>query len=87
LQVSNILSNTQFALAQLAGNRTNNVSGVHQNVEFTEDDVIDLVEPLKALIDPYVKDRDCLVPWIPHSMDNGPDGLKLDAFDNTGTFL
>lgn len=87
LQVSNILSNTQFALEQLEANRTNNVSGVHQNVEFTEDDVNDLVEFLKALTDPCVKDRGCLSPWIPHSMGSGPDGLKLDAINNTGALL
>ena len=87
LQVSNILSNTQLALDQLEANRTNNVSGVHQNVAFTEDDVNDLVEFLKTLTDPCVKDRDCLSPWIPHSMGDGPDGLKLDAIDNTSALL
>jgi len=87
LKVSNMLTNTQFALDQLEANRTNNVSGVHQIVEFTEDDVNDLVEFLKALTDPCVKDRSCLAPWIPHGMGSGPDGLKLNAVDNTGTSL
>ena len=87
IQTDNMQSNTQAALDQLETNRTNNVSGVHQNVEFTEDDVNDLVEFLKALTDPCVKDRDCLAPWIPHSMGSGPDGLKLDAIDNTGALL
>jgi len=87
LQVSNILSNTQLALEQLQINRTNNVSGVHQNVEFSADDVIDLVAFLKALTDPCVKDRNCLAPWIPHSMGSGPDDLKLNAIDSTGALL
>ena len=82
-----MLSNTQLALQQLEANRTNNVSGVHQNVAFTEGDVNDLVEFLKALTDPCVKDRGCLAPWISHSMGSGPDGLKLDAIDNTGALL
>ena len=74
-------------LDQLEANRTNNVSGVHQNVEFSEDDVNDLVEFLKALTDPCVKSRSCLAPWIPHGMGDGPDGLKLDAIDSTGAPL
>ena len=87
LQFENFQANTQFALDQLEANRTNNVSGVHQNVEFTDADVTDLVEFLKALTDPCVKDRACLAPWIPGGMGSGPDGLKLDAVDNTGAFL
>ncbi len=87
LQIENMLTNTQLALDQLEANRTNNVAEVHQNVTFTEENVTDLVEFLKTLTDPCVKDRDCLSPWIPHSMGSGPDGLKLNAFDNTGTLL
>ncbi len=87
LKVSNMLTNTQFALNQLVANRTNNVSGVHQNVVFTEDDVNDLVAFLKTLTDPCVKDRTCLSPWIPAGMGSGPDGLKLNAIDNTGASL
>ena len=88
LQVSNILTNTQFALEQLEKNRTNNVPEVHQNVEFTEDDVNDLVEFLKVLTDPCVKDRACLAPWLPKNLTgSGPDGLKLNAVDNTGAYL
>jgi cytochrome c peroxidase len=87
IQTSNMLSNTQQALDQLESNRTNNVSGVHQNIAFTEDDVTDLVEFLKTLTDPCVKDRDCLAPWIPQGTGVGPDGLELNAIDNTGALL
>lgn len=87
IQFSNMHTNTQFALDQLEANRTNNVAEVHENVEFTEEDVNDLVEFLKALTDPCVKDRDCLAPWIPDAGDANPDGLRLNAIDNTGTFL
>jgi cytochrome c peroxidase len=87
LQVSNILTNTQLALEQVQANRTNNVSGVHQNVEFSEDDANDLVVFLKTLTDPCVKGRSCLVPRIPHSMGSVPDGLKLNAIDSTGALL
>jgi len=87
IQASDMLTNTQFALNQLDANRTNNVAGVHQNVTFSEDDVTDLVEFLKTLTDPCVKDRDCLAPWIPGAADTNPDGLRLNAIDNTGAFL
>ena len=87
IQAADMLTNTQFALDQLEANRTNNVAEVHQNVAFTEDDVNDLVEFLKVLTDPCVKDRDCLAPWIPDAGDENPDGLRLNAVDNTGAFL
>ena len=88
VQADNMQANTEFALGQLEANRTNNVSSVHQIVEFSENDVNDLVEFLKALTDPCVKDRNCLAPWIPKNLTSpGPDGLKLNAIDNTGDFL
>lgn len=87
IQASDMLSNTQEALDQLALNRVSNVPEVHQNVTFTDDDVTDLVEFLKALTDPCVKDRACLAPWIPNAGDTNPDGLRLNAVDNTGAFL
>ena len=65
-----MLLNTQFALDQLEANRGSNVSGVHQDVVFTDDDVADLVEFLKTLTDPCVKDRGCLAPWIPARLYN-----------------
>jgi len=87
IQAADMLTNTQFALDQLEFNRTTNVLEVHQNIAFTDDDVTDLVEFLKALTDPCVKDRDCLAPWIPDASDTNPDGLRLNAIDNTGDFL
>lgn len=87
IQAADMLTNTQFALDQLAANRTNNVAGVHQDVTFIDDDVTDLVEFLKTLTDPCVKDRACLAPWVPDASDTNPDGLRLNATDNTGAFL
>lgn len=86
-QAADMLTNTQFALAQLEANRTANVSDVHQNVTFTEDDVTDLVAFLETLTDPCVKERSCLAPWIPDASDTNPDGLRINAMDNTGDFL
>jgi cytochrome c peroxidase len=87
VQAYDMLTNTQFALDQLALNRASNVAGVHRDVVFTEDNVTDLVEFLKTLTDPCVKDRDCLAPWIPDAADTNPDALRVNAIDNTGSFL
>ncbi|MBE9559603.1 MAG: cytochrome-c peroxidase, partial [Proteobacteria bacterium] len=87
VQAADMLTNTQFALDQLESNRASNFSGVHRDIVFTEADVTDLVEFLKALTDPCVKDRSCLAPWIPDTGETGPDGLQLNAKDNTGAFL
>jgi len=87
IQAADMLTNTQFALDQLEQNRVNNVSGVHRVVAFSEEDVTDIVEFLKTLTDPCVKSRDCLAPWIPNAGDTNPDGLRLNAIDNTGSFL
>jgi len=87
IQAADMLTNTQFALDQLEFNRTTNVAEVHQNIAFTDEDVTDLVEFLKTLTDPCVKDRECLAPWIPDAGDTNPDGLRLNAIDNTGAFL
>lgn len=87
IQAGDMLTNTQFALDQLEANRASNVSGVHRDVVFTDDDVADLVEFLKTLTDPCVKDRACLAPWIPDGADADPDGLRLHAIDNTGAPL
>ncbi|MEE9494263.1 MAG: cytochrome c peroxidase [Gammaproteobacteria bacterium] len=87
IQATNMLTNTQFALEQLEANRINHVSGVHQEVTYVENDVTDLVEFLKTLTDPCVKDRNCLAPWIPDAGDIDPDGLRLNAIDNIGALL
>lgn len=82
-----MLTNTQYALTQLKTNRINNVEDVHQDITFTDSDITDLVEFLKTLTDSCVKDRACLAPWIPNAGDNDPDGLSINAFNNTGTFF
>jgi cytochrome c peroxidase len=87
VQFANMVTNTQFALDQLESNRANNASGVHRNVEFTEDDVTDLVEFLKTLTDPCVKDHDCLAPWVPDATDSNPDSLRVIAVDSSGGLL
>jgi len=87
IQASDMLTNTQLALNQLAANRTNNVADVHQVVTFDDDNVADLVEFLKTLTDACVIDSECLKPWVPDASDTNPDGLRLNAIDNNGEFL
>ncbi len=87
VQADDVLTNTQFHLDQLVLNRATNVPGVHQVVEFTEADVTDLVEFLKSLTDPCVKDRECLAPWIPDNTSAGPGGDQLNAKDGSGSLL
>ena len=87
IQAADMLTNTQFSLDQLAANRVNNVDGVHRDVTYTDNNATDLVEFLKTLTDPCVKDRNCLAPWIPDAGDTNPDGLRVIAIDNTGALL
>ncbi len=56
-------------------------AGVHLSPKprINNDDVKDLVNYMKALTDPCVKDRACLSKWIPNANDNDPDGQTLHA--------
>ena len=56
-------------------------AGLHlsKKPNFKETDVTYLVEFLKTLTDPCVKDRACLSKWIPNSNDNDPDGQMFHA--------
>ena len=50
----------------------------------SDNQVDQLVEFLKALTDPCVKDRACMAEWIPDAGDTNPDGLRVNAFDMNG---
>ncbi|MFB9190960.1 cytochrome c peroxidase [Vibrio ostreicida] len=47
----------------------------------------DLVEFLKALTDPCVKQADCLQAWLPQPEDTDPDGLQLHPKNGQGVPL
>ncbi len=81
----NMESNTQDALDQLQANRNFGISK-HQSVDITDDQLNDLVEFLKTLTDPCLKDRECISKWIPEQS-NGVDGLQLNAKDKDGNPL
>lgn len=87
IQSDDMATNTQFALDQLTTNRAANVTNVHRSVTFSENNVTDLVEFMKSLTDPCVKDRACLSPWIPDGTDTNPDALRLVAEDRNGSPL
>ena len=87
VQATDMQTNTQYALDQLALNRINNVDDVHRIAELTDKDVADIVEFLHALTDPCVKDRTCLAPWIPNKDETDPSDLLLRAVDNNGDVL
>ena len=68
---------------QLIANRTAGViSPMLQNSELIDIEVDQIVEFLKALTDPCVKDISCLAPWVPNAGDTNPDGLRVIATDN-----
>jgi len=85
-QTDDMLENTQNALDKLAANRLAGIASI-QIVSLTDIQVGYLAEFLKTLTDPCVTDRTCLAPWIPDTSDTGPDGLQLNAVDDTGSFL
>ncbi|MGJ8682743.1 cytochrome-c peroxidase [Paraglaciecola sp.] len=87
VQVSDMQINTQFAVNQLIENQNNNVPNVLRNFEFVEQDVKDLVEFLHGLTDPCVKNRECLSPWVSEGLDEDPDGMRLNAIDQSGNAL
>ena len=82
-----VQTNTQKALAALEADRQAG-KDVIQNVDLTDNQVGQLVDFLKALTDPCVKDKSCLAPWVVDPT-NGedPNGDQLDAVDSDGDLL
>ncbi len=80
ISIRDVKENTQEAID----------AGIHISPKpiLNEDDVTDLVNYMKALTDPCVKDRACLSKWIPNANDNDPDGQTLHALNGkTGKLL
>ena len=65
--------------------KANTLEAINAGIEITgkpnlkETDVSYLVEFMKTLTDPCVKDRNCLSKWIPTENENDPDGQTLHA--------
>ena len=82
-----IPSNTQKALDKLQADRAAG-KNVIEKVSLTDEQVSDLVEFLKALTDPCVKDRECLANWIIDPInDADPSGDQLNAVNEKGELL
>ena len=84
IQTENTLTNTLKALAQLEANRQTALA-VIGDVYLSENQVNDVLNFLRSLTDPCVKDVACLAPWLPSGAD--PDGLQLKAVDREGRSL
>ena len=78
---------TERALNQLKKQRASGKPGVLKDVTLGDGQVNDLLEFLKALTDPCLKDRACLAKWLPGPGEPNPDGLRLCACDQTGAVL
>jgi len=82
-----VQTNTQKALAKLEADRQAGKE-VIQNVALSDTQVGQLVEFLKALTDPCVKDKSCLAKWVVDPViDADPNGDQLNAVDSDGNLL
>jgi len=86
VKTTNTVSNTQSALTQLNINKTSGLSP-HENVSLSASEITDLVAFLNALTDPCLKDSTCIGKWIPDNTLTGPDSLRLNAVDSSGSLL
>ena len=87
LQLNFSKEHTEYALKQLQRQRRAGKAGVLADVSLADGQVDDLVEFLKTLTDPCLKDPACLAKWIPGTDDVDPDGLRLCAKDRDGREL
>jgi cytochrome c peroxidase len=87
LNLANSQTNSLRALHRLEEQRKHGRPGVLQDANLNESQVDDLVEFLKTLTDPCLKDQTCLAKWIPGPTDPDPDGLRICAKDRTGAPL
>ena len=74
--------NTQPALDKLEADRLAGVP-VLQNVNLQAIQIIQVVDFLKTLTDPCVKDAECIAKWTPPAAED-PNGDQLDAIDSNG---
>jgi cytochrome c peroxidase len=87
LNLAHSKENSENALKQLLSQRRKNLPGVLQDANLNDSQVDDIVEFLKTLTDPCLKDQQCLAKWIPGPNDPDPDSLRICAKDKTGAPL
>ncbi len=83
IQAFDMMTNTMLALDQLQANRDAGRPSL-QDVDLSDEQVEQLIEFLRSLTDPCVKDRDCLSRWIPNAGTTNPDAVRLNAYDRYG---
>ena len=83
--LANVTTNTQAALEKLEADRVAGLD-VLKNTDLSDTQISELVDFLKSLTDPCVKDRACLAKWIPET-DEDPNGDQLDAVNAEGDLL
>jgi len=77
-QTTNAITNTNAALLQRETIDTQ-VDIIDTRTQLSDSQINDLVNFLKSLTDPCVKDASCLSPWIPSITEADPDGTRLNA--------
>ena len=86
IDTSHAVKNTAKALAKLEANRAAGLPSI-SDTNLSDNEIRQLVEFLKTLTDPCLKDRACMSPWLISSEDIDPDGLRVIAVDKNGTSL
>lgn len=76
-------ANSELALSHLQQQR-NSGSAAFSDANLTISQQADVVEFLKALTDPCVKDPQCMAPWIADPESTGHDGMQLNGIDQQG---
>lgn len=76
MQVTNAKFNSENSVEFLTQLQASNKS-LLKNVDLSDEQVEQVVEFLKTLTDPCVKDDQCLSPWIPSDDSANPDSLRL----------
>jgi len=85
--LSKLLINTDKALVKLNADRLAGKE-VIQNVDLPDNQVVQLVEFLKALTDPCVKERSCLAKWVVDPIRKADtNDEQLNAVDADGNLL
>lgn len=83
----NFSQNSFEALNYAIDNPDKAIGTIANPIEFSSEQILDIVSFLQTLTDPCVKSRECLSPWILDTSDGDPDGTRLIAKDGGGNVL
>lgn len=78
----------QALITEFAQQAMNSENFEGSALDFTEQDIEDLVSFLNALTDPCITDRECMMPWLLEDDENqDPNGDQVIAIDQHGAVL